>query len=188
VGGRDFIIDGGSYLYTPFPDIRNDFRSTKAHNTLILNGLEQNDWADGLVGLFSMRDKAQARVLKLDTQYLMGEHYGFGPVHRREFKIEGSSLVVEDILDTNQANEIVLNLAPEVEILSLEKHGSEEFVLEMSNADLHLKALFKGFKGAEIVDGYFSRGYGNRVKNLLVKGSRSKSLTKVEFDFGEEGG
>ena len=76
VRGRDFIIDGGSYLYTPFPNIRNVFRSTKAHNTLILNGLEQNDWADGLVGLFSMRDHAQARILKLGTQYLMGEHYG----------------------------------------------------------------------------------------------------------------
>ena len=188
VRGRDFIIDGGSYLYTPFPDIRNVFRSTKAHNTLILNGLEQNDWADGLVGLFSMRDHAQARILKLGIQYLMGEHYGFGPVHRREFKIDGSSLVVEDILDTNQASEIILNLAPEVEILCLEKHGSEEFFLEMSSVDLHVKALFKWFKGAEIVDGYFSRGYGKRVKNLLVKGHRSKSLTRVEFDFGEDDG
>jgi hypothetical protein len=41
--------------------------------------------------------------------------------------------------------------------------------------------------GAEIVDGYFSRGYGKRVKNLLVKGHRLKSLTRVEFDFGEDG-
>jgi hypothetical protein len=118
----------------------------------------------------------------------MGEHYGFGPVHRREFKIHGSSLVVEDILDTNQASEIILNLAPEVEILCLEKHGSEEFFLEMSSVDLHVKALFKWFKGAEIVDGYFSRGYGKRVKNLLVKGHRSKSLTRIEFDFGEDDG
>ena len=56
----------------------------------------------------------------------------------------------------------------------------------MSSADLHVEALFKWFKGAEIVDGYFSRGYGKRVKNLLVKGHRSKSLTRVEFDFGED--
>ena len=185
VRGRDFIIDGGSYLYTPFPNIRNVFRSTKAHNTLILNGLEQNDWADGLVGLFSMRDDAQARILKLGIQYLMGEHYGFGPVHRREFKMDGSSLVVEDILDTNQASEIILNLAPEVEILCLEKHGSEEFFLEMSSADFHVKALFKWFKGAEIINGYFSRGYGKRVKNLLVKCHRSKPHTRIEIALGE---
>jgi hypothetical protein len=188
VRGRDFIIDGGSYLYTPFPNIRNVFRSTRAHNTLILNGLEQNEWADGLVGLFSMRDDAHARILKLGIQSLMGEHYGFGSIHRREFNVDGSSLVFEDILDTNQPSEIILNLAPEVEILCLEKHGSEEFFLEMSSADLHVKALFKWFKGAEIVDGYFSRGYGKRVKNLLVKGHRLKSLTRVEFDFGEDDG
>jgi hypothetical protein len=185
VQGRDFIIDGGSYLYTPFPNIRNLFRSTKAHNTLILNGLEQNDWADGLVGLFSMRDRAQARILKLGIQNLKGEHYGFGPIHRREFKIDGSSLVVEDILETDQASEIILNLAPEVKILCLEKHDSEEFFLEMSSADIHVKALFKWFKGVEFVDGYFSRGYGKRVKNLLVKCHRSKPCTRVEFFFGQ---
>jgi hypothetical protein len=188
VRGRDFLVDGGSYLYTPFPNIRNVFRSTKAHNTLILNGLEQNDWADGLVGLFSMRDHARASILKLDSRNLMGEHYGFGPVHRREFKMDGSSLIVEDILDTNEASEIILNLAPEVEIRRLEKNGSEGFCLEMNSADIHLRALLKGFKGAEIVDGYFSRGYGKRVRNLLVKGHRSKSLTRVEFDFGEDDG
>ena len=185
VRGRDFVVDGGSYIYTPFPDIRNVFRSTKAHNTLFLKGFEQNNWVDGLAGLFFMRDQAQAHILNLDIQHLLGEHYGFGPKHRREFKIDDSSLIVEDILDTNQANEIILNLAPEVEILCLEKHGSEEFILEMSSADLHVKALLKWFKGAEIVDGYFSQGYGKRVKNFLVKGHRSKSLTRVEFDFGQ---
>jgi hypothetical protein len=188
VRGRDFIIDGGSYLYTPFPNIRNLFRSTKAHNTLIFNGLEQNDWADGLVGLFSMRDRAQARVLELSIHHLLGEHYGFGPIHRREFEIDESSLVIDDILETNQASEIILNLAPEVEVLSLEEHGSEKLFLEMRRADLRVKAFLKWFKGAEIVDGYFSRGYGKRVKNHLVKGYRSKSHTRVEFDFGEDDG
>lgn len=186
VRGRDFIVDGGSYLYTPFPNIRNAFRSTRAHNTLSLNGVEQNEWSDGLVGLFSMKDRSKARILKLGPQNLMGEHYGFGSVHRREFKLEDSSLVVEDILDTNRASKIILNLAPEVEIVCLEKHGPEEFFLKMSNADLHVKALLKWFKGAEIVDGYFSRGYGRRAQSLLVMGHRSKSLTRIEFDFGED--
>jgi hypothetical protein len=188
VRGRDFIIDGGSYLYTPFPKIRNTFRSTRAHNTLLLNGLEQNDWMGGLAGLFFMRDRARARILKLGTQYLVGEHYGFGAVHRREFKLEGSSLVVEDFLDINRASEIVLNLAPEVEIICLERHGSEEFFLEVSSGGPHVRALLKWFKGAEVVDGYFSQGYGRRVENLLVMGYRSKSLTRIEFDFGEDDG
>jgi hypothetical protein len=188
VRGRDVVVDGGSYLYTPFPDIRNGFRSTKAHNTLILNGLEQNDWADGLVGLFSLRDHARARILKLGTQYLMGEHYGFGPVHRREFRIDGSSLLVEDILEANEASESILNLAPGIEILCLEKHNSEDLVLEMRNAGLHVKVLFKWFKEVEIVGGYFSQGYGNRIKNLLVRGHRSKPHTRLEFDFGEDDG
>jgi hypothetical protein len=184
VRGRDFIIDGGSYLYTPFPNMRNEFRSTKAHNTIILNGLEQNDWVDGLGGLFYLKDQAKACLLKSSIQSLMGEHCGFGPVHRREFKIEGSSLVVEDILDTTQASEIILNLAPEVKILCLESHDPEEYWLQMSSGDVHLKALLKHFKEAAIVDGYFSRGYGKRVKNPLVKCRRSRPRTRVEIGFG----
>jgi len=73
-------------------------------------------------------------------------------------------------------------------VLHLEKYSSEEFILEMSNADLHVKALMKWFKGAEIVDGYFSQGYGKRVKNLLVKCHRSKPRTRVEFVFGQGDG
>jgi hypothetical protein len=188
IRGRDFIVDGGSYLYTPFRNIRNAFRSTRAHNTLVLNGLEQNDWADGLVGLFSMRDHARAHILKLGTHYLMGEHYGFGPIHRREFKIDGSSLIVDDILETNQASEIILNLAPDVEVLRLEKDASEKFSLEMSSAGLHIKTLLEWFEEIEVVDGYFSRGYGKRIKNPLVKCHRSKPHTRIEIAFGQGDG
>jgi hypothetical protein len=155
---------------------------------LVLNGLEQNDWADGLVGLFSMRDHARAHILKLDIQYLMGEHHGFGPIHRREFKIDGSSLIVEDILETNQASEIILNLAPEVEVLCLEKDASGEFSFEMSSAGLHIKTFLEWFEGIEVVDGYFSRGYGKRIKNPLVKCHRSKPHTRIEIAFGQGDG
>ncbi|HEX3037297.1 MAG TPA: alginate lyase family protein [Thermodesulfobacteriota bacterium] len=179
--GKDFIIDGGSYLYTPFPSIRNAFRSTRSHNTLALDGVEQNDWAEGLVGLFSMKDQAQAHVLKLGNRYFLGEHYGFGSIYRRELEVYDSSVVFEDILDTNKASQIILNLAPEVEILCLGKRGAQEFCLEMRNADLYVEALLKSFERVEIVDGYFSQGYGKRVRNCLVKCHRGKPRTKVEI-------
>jgi hypothetical protein len=181
IRGKDFIIDGGSYLYTPFPHIRNAFRSTRSHNTLALSGVEQNDWAEGLVGLFSMKDQAQAHVLKLGNRYFLGEHYGFGSIHRRELEVYDSSVVFEDILDTNKASEIILNLAPEVEILCLGKRGAQEFCLEMRNADLYVKALLKSFERVEIVDGYFSPGYGKRLRNCLVKCHRAKPRTRVEI-------
>jgi hypothetical protein len=183
IKGRDFIIDGGSYLYTPFPEIRNRFRSTKAHSTLTLKGREQNHWTDGFLGLFSMRDDAQARVLGLSTGSFRGEHHGFGSRHYRQFEWSGSSLIIEDFLETDSSNEINFNLAPDVQIIHVKRNAAEEFLLEIRNLDVDLGMLLKGFSGVEACDGFFSSGYGKRVKNSLVKCYRSEPQTRVEIDF-----
>lgn len=41
-GGIDFLVDPGSYLYTADPAGRNLFRSTASHNTVAIDGREQN--------------------------------------------------------------------------------------------------------------------------------------------------
>ena len=184
VRGKDFVVDGGSYLYTPFPDIRNAFRSTKAHNTLIVDSLEQNDWADGLVGLFSMRDNVYARVLKFSNEYFRGEHCGFGPKHYREFILRDSSLIIHDMIETTLPNEINFNLSPEAEVIFLRERGPEEFSLKIGNGREPLTMSLEGFNKVESSSGYYSSGYGRRVKNTLVRCCRSKLRTSVEISFG----
>jgi len=187
IKGKDFIVDGGSYLYTPFPEVRNRFRSTRAHSTLTLKGREQNHWTDGFQGLFSMRDDAQARVLGLSTGSFRGEHHGFGPRHYRQFEWSGSSLIIEDFLETDSSNEINFNLAPDVQITLVERNDPKEFLLEIRNRDVDLGMFLKGFSGVEACDGFFSSGYGKRVKNSLVRCHRSEPQTKVEIDFELDG-
>jgi hypothetical protein len=183
VRGRDFIVDGGSYLYTPFPNVRNVFRGTKAHNTLILQSHEQNNWADGIVGLFSMRDDAHARVLKVNNEYFRGEHSGFGPKHCREFIIRDSSLVVYDMIETTFPNEINFNLSPEAEVIFLRERGPEEFSLKIENGGDSLTMSLEGFDKVESSGGYYSSGYGRRLKNTLVRCCRSKLRTSVKISF-----
>ncbi len=43
VNGKDFIVDPGTYCYTEDLKTRNLFRSTYAHNTLMINNAEQNE-------------------------------------------------------------------------------------------------------------------------------------------------
>jgi hypothetical protein len=183
IRGRDFIVDGGSYLYTPFPEIRNRFRSTGAHSTLAVKGREQNRWTGGLQGLFSMRDDAQGRVLEQSRGSFRGEHHGFGPRHYRQFEWSDSSLIIEDFLETDSSNEINLNLAPDVQIIHVERNGVEEFFLEIRNGDIDLEMLLRGFSGVEACDGFFSSGYGKRVTNRLVKCYRSEPQTRIEIRF-----
>ena len=156
VKGRDFIIDGGSYLYTPLPKIRNEFRSTRAHNTLAVDGFEQNRWKSGLKGLFSMSDDAQGHVLDLSAEYLKGEHSGFGRKHYRHFTWQEPFLVIEDFFDARLSSEINLNLSPGAEVSQLREIGPEEYYLELLNEGVLVALYLKGFNSVETAEGYYS--------------------------------
>lgn len=49
IDGAAVLTDPGSYLYTPLPQLRDKFRSVGAHNTLQLDGVEQNRFVDSFV-------------------------------------------------------------------------------------------------------------------------------------------
>ena len=46
IGKDDFIIDPGTYCYTSSAELRNEFRSTKKHNTIHLDNLDQVELVD----------------------------------------------------------------------------------------------------------------------------------------------
>jgi len=184
LNGRDFIVDGGSYLYTPVPEMRNAFRSTRCHNTVSSEGCEQNGWLEGLEGLFSMKDEAKAYLLDLSTECLEGEHSGFGKRHRRRFNREGHSLIIEDWIDGDGPFELNFNLAPEADVVHIDKIGIEEFCLQIWIDDLRPQIILKGFDQVGTLEGFFSKGYGERVKNQLIRCYRSRNVTQVRIDFG----
>ncbi|MBP2627458.1 MAG: Heparinase family protein [Firmicutes bacterium] len=83
VNSIDIIRDPGSYLYTPLPKERNRFRSTQAHFTPQLRGMEQNSWEEGIAGLFTLSHRSNAQCLAFGSEGFAGVHYGFGrPVYR----------------------------------------------------------------------------------------------------------
>ncbi len=89
VDGRSCLVDPGTFVYTPLPEERNKFRSSAMHNTLSLNGQEQNPFGPEL---FRLKDKAQAKVMDFREGHFVGEHKGFGAAHRRTLKLDESGL------------------------------------------------------------------------------------------------
>ncbi len=94
VGGVPVVVDAGSYVYTSDPAARNLFRGTGYHNTLMIDGVEQNEcnpeW------LFRMFEKAQAEHVSFTatgtTVEYRGRHTGYtrlaDPVtHERAFRL-----------------------------------------------------------------------------------------------------
>jgi hypothetical protein len=121
--GQDVIVDPGSYLYTPDAAARNRFRSTAAHNTVMVDGQEQNRFGEG--GLFWLHADATPRCLAWQTEsepeLFAGEHDGYTRladpvVHRREFRLDKRTrtLVITDRLLGSGRHEAAWNftLAP----------------------------------------------------------------------------
>ena len=97
IDGEDIIVDPGTYLYTPLPERRNEFRATAAHFTIQKEGMEQNPWHPGRAGLFSMAYEATfAKVLLLTSNAIVMEHSGFGEKVYRVVEILENEVRVMD--------------------------------------------------------------------------------------------
>jgi hypothetical protein len=102
LGGEDALIDPGTGLYTSNPAVRNALRGTRQHNTVIIDGEEQNRFIEG--ELFQMLPDARAECLEWKTgeekDTFAGRHHGYerlaNPVcHAREFVFHKKKGVLE---------------------------------------------------------------------------------------------
>jgi hypothetical protein len=114
--GVTFLVDPGTYLYTPFPESRNHFRSTSVHNTPSTKQ-EQNSWLEGRLGLFNLTHAAKTRVLECDARRFIGEHDGFGKICRREIHFGETSVQVIDYFLGDF--KLTLQFAPETKLVLL---------------------------------------------------------------------
>lgn len=78
-GGRRFIVDPGTYVYTADLDERHRFRSTAYHSTVVIDETEQNSIERSKP--FLIGNAARPRVISWDTgpdrDSVRAEHYGY---------------------------------------------------------------------------------------------------------------
>ncbi|HSE17891.1 MAG TPA: alginate lyase family protein [Pyrinomonadaceae bacterium] len=84
-GGRAYIVDPGTYVYSADLAKRHEFRSTAYHSTVQIDGFEQNTIRVDTP--FVIGNEAKPRVLEWKTSddfdKVVAEHYGYTIVHRR---------------------------------------------------------------------------------------------------------
>ena len=108
--GEDFIVDGGSYLYSAEPELRNAFRSTWAHNTVVVRGMEQRPISESF--LFALPEKASPKIVEAGIDSFIASHSGYGFKHRREVSFAKGKITVRDYLEQSCQADQILNLAP----------------------------------------------------------------------------
>lgn len=179
---KSFIIDPGAYIYTADKEMRNLFRSTGYHNTVVVDNQEQNRFTEN--ELFSIGHEAILKVNKWQSNeeydFLDAEHHGYkrlkNPViHRRQIyfdKLEGY-WVVKDILNGRGSHQFDLyfHFAP------LEVELDNEFTLvvktKTKGANFAIIPLETEGLSVEILDGWVSYQYGVKEKASNVKYSKN---------------
>lgn len=115
VGGIDVFVDPGTYLYTSDIAAHNEFRSTKKHNTAVVDGEEQNILSS--LSAFSYLPNTKVDYLILDKDSVYGSYHTMkgGMTHSREFRMREGNVDVLDYLrkvGTGHNFTISFHLAP----------------------------------------------------------------------------
>lgn len=103
VNDHPVLIDPGTYAYQEGGEKRDYFRSTAAHNTVVIDDQNQSE----MLGTFLWGKKAQAELLHWETNdrfdVAAAEHDGYqelGVIHRRKLIFQKPDwLIVEDYLE-----------------------------------------------------------------------------------------
>lgn len=163
------FVDPGSYVYTSNPEARNAFRGTAAHNTVMVDGLEQNDLKPEY--LFRLFETSTVEHVAFHdapgyVEYV-GRHTGYSRlpspvVHERCFRLDrtGATLTVIDRLTGAGRHALAWHfcLAPGVHV---ERADTCRFSLSVG--DLRWWFTTPAGLSATIADAWYSPAYGVRV-------------------------
>ncbi len=179
VGGEEILCDSGTCCYTRDATTRNRFRSSTAHNTVIVDEKEQNPFSLEEQFLFCMENVAQASAIEVKqdggTYTFHSSHSGYrgmGVTHSRTVRLTDTNrVIVEDEITGDGVHRFEanwhLNSTYRVEAIETVEHGvccqiqgATAMVMEFS-APVTLQV--------ESRPGSLSRVYGSSVRSCHIR-------------------
>ena len=116
VGGREILVDPGTYAYHGERRWRDYFRGTSAHNTLRVDGLDQSVPGGPFLWLEHARARCERFDAGVDRDVFEGVHDGYrrlaDPVtHRRRVELDkrARQILVRDTLECAHEHELELH-------------------------------------------------------------------------------
>ena len=174
IEGKTWLVDPGTFNYTGDAGLRDQFRSTQAHNTVIVDGQPQSVPA----GPFGWKHIAQSQPKQFITDeafdYFEGSHDGYqrfdDPVkHTRSLLFLKSAdqsalppfLVVRDQFDARKQHTYALryHLAPGCSVIA---RDNEIKALDSSGCGLSISTFGESEFKSIVEDGWVSSCYGQR--------------------------
>jgi uncharacterized heparinase superfamily protein len=168
-GGVPLLVDPGSFVYTSDAEARNLFRSTAYHNTLRIDGVEQNEMNPEW--LFRLVEAARPEHVLFAEQggcvTYRGRHHGYerlpDPVtQERTFRLDGRSgeLTIEDRLSGRGKHALAwhFHCAPGVEVTA---ESATSYLLRAGGV-CYCLSVPEPVRG-QVSPAWYSPSYGVRV-------------------------
>lgn len=183
---KQILVDPGSYTYYTWGlEARRYFRSTQAHNTIVIDGLDQAEYGGPMLWM----TKAEGKILSFEDNGCMcsvrGEHYGYkrlsDPVrHDRTIKIDKIKKHIEitDFLVSRKTHSFELNFLfhPNCQVTA-ENNG---FRIVRGSVSLFIQferkidvQLLKGDKTS--YRGWYSSAFGEKKSCFYLSGKTTQS-------------
>jgi len=179
--GRDVLVDPGTYDYFSYPQWREYFRSTRSHNTVVIDDRDQSE----MLGPFLWGRKANAHCLVWEPSDIggrvVGEHDGYtglnDPVtHRRTLELNGpgrSLIIRDDIMARGKHDMAVLFHLAESCVVNPAGRNRYRIDVGPGTVEIELDSCLhvESFRGStNPIYGWVSRGYHQKRECTTLVG------------------
>ncbi|MGD0831119.1 MAG: alginate lyase family protein [Terracidiphilus sp.] len=159
-------------------DLRNRLRSTAAHNTFMVDGMEQNRFQSSPEWTFCMGDEAGVTPLEsFESQQsiaLEAAHFGYraqGVTHKRRVILEAEQLRIEDELKSKGEHtySAYFHLAPNWQVINMQQESDNSVALFLqgpSNVSFRLSACSAIKVSVEVTP--ISRAFGTTIASQCL--------------------
>ena len=184
VQGRTLLVDSGTYTYSESPELRDYFRTSNAHNTLVVDRLSSSE----LGHAFSWKTKANSKLSNWITterfDYFEGSHDGYERLkspatHKRSILfLKNDYTIMRDEIETANGHEYSLNFHY-AENIEPRIDGSGKWI-----GDDHHRIFAFGDNGSwEQKESWVSNNHGSKINAPFMRFLASGQGTQEFFTF-----
>lgn len=170
IHGRTLLVDSGTYTYHETPELRDYFRSSEAHNVLVIDGRSSSEPGSQ----FNWRSRAEARcdawIGEERFDLFEGSHDGYRRLadpatHRRSILfLKNDYWIVRDLVETAGEHDYSLNFHFDVGVKTTVGDGGA-----WVGGDDHRIFTFGDNGIWEQKESWISKNHGNRVNAPLMR-------------------
>ncbi len=179
--GTPFIVDPGTNVYSSDSQARMTFRSTAMHNTLCIEGYEQNTISPPEKMLFAMGNLSHANGKFNEDGHFIGRHSGYPSPHiRKIIPNPNGPIFIWDILMLETSKNIHFHLNPDTE--KIVEVSPNEWEIALGNDHIRIGSTSRC--KSVLMDYSYSPTYG-----ILQKAKELVFIThekEIEFKISNE--